>query len=117
MTFGTWNVLTVRQPGKIQDLVAEAEKFAMDVIALQEIRWDDKGSRKFQNYTIFWSDGGQGKGHEFGTGFLVSNKVLGNVTSFDAEEGNRYLSKLRLKGRYRDISIICAHAPHEGISD
>jgi hypothetical protein len=115
MIFGTWNVLTLRQTGKVQDLMHEAEKYGVDVLALQEIRWDDTGSTKFRNFTLFWSGGVSGKGYEFGTGFLVNNKLLHLVKSFDAID--RYICKIRLKGRYRNITLVCAHAPHEGIGD
>ncbi len=100
----------------MDDLITAAKECKMDVIALQEIRRDGKGKddevdRKDKRYTLYWSGGAQGKGYEFGTGFLVSKKLV--FKTF--EPVNRYLCRLRLKGKFRDMNLICAHAPHEDI--
>jgi exonuclease III len=111
MIFGTWNVRSLRQPGALTALIMECEQYKLDLVALQEVRWDGNGISQHPKYTLFYSGGDPGKGLEFGMGFLVSKRILANVRSL--EPINRYLSKIRLKGMFRNISIICAHAPHE----
>jgi exonuclease III len=49
MRFGIWNVLTLLQAGNINIIAEEAERYNMDVIALQEIRWKGKVSIKNRN--------------------------------------------------------------------
>jgi hypothetical protein len=39
MSFGTWNVRTLLQAGNMNAIADEAERYKMDVVALQEIRW------------------------------------------------------------------------------
>ena len=41
LTFGTWNVQTMLQPGKMMDIVNEVLKLGIDLVALQEIRNDE----------------------------------------------------------------------------
>jgi hypothetical protein len=39
LTFGTWNVQIMLQPGKMMEIAHEVLKLGIDLIALQEIRW------------------------------------------------------------------------------
>jgi hypothetical protein len=39
LTFGTWNVQTMLQPGKMMEIADEVLKQGIDFVALQEIRW------------------------------------------------------------------------------
>jgi len=39
LTFGTWNVQTMLQPGKVMEVADEVLKQGIDLVALQEIRW------------------------------------------------------------------------------
>ena len=38
---GTWNVRTMLEAGKMQEIASELNKYRMDLVALQEIRWSD----------------------------------------------------------------------------
>jgi len=44
MRFGTWNVRTLLQAGNMNAIAEEAERYKMDAVALQEIRWKGKGT-------------------------------------------------------------------------
>jgi len=39
LTFGTWNVQTMLQPEKMMEIADEVLKLGIDLVALQEIRW------------------------------------------------------------------------------
>jgi len=47
MRFGTWNVHTLLQAGNMNIIAEEAERYKMDVVALQEILW--KGRAQLGN--------------------------------------------------------------------
>ena len=40
---GTWNVMTLLKPGKLQGLVEEIAKTQTEILALQKVRWPGKG--------------------------------------------------------------------------
>ena len=39
LTFGTWNTQTMLQPGKMMEIADEVLRPGIDLVALQEIRW------------------------------------------------------------------------------
>lgn len=49
LSFGTWNIGTLFKPGAVQCLVEKTKRYKLRVVALQEIRWNDKGPLDIQN--------------------------------------------------------------------
>jgi hypothetical protein len=82
-------------------------------VALQEIRWIGKGTMQKREWDLYYSC------HEteniFGTGFLVNKKIKHLIIDFHAV--SMRLCSIRTKGKFLNISIICAHAPTEDKSE
>jgi exonuclease III len=38
--FGTWNVRSMYRAGSLRALAEEISKFKLDLVAVQEVRWD-----------------------------------------------------------------------------
>ena len=55
MRFGTWNVHTLLQAGNMNIIAEEVERYKVDVVALQEIRWKGKGSIWKPKFTLHYS--------------------------------------------------------------
>ncbi|KAK4872591.1 hypothetical protein RN001_014620 [Aquatica leii] len=106
---GTWNIRSMIQPGKMRDIVQTLEKYKIDIIAIQELRWAEEGEINRSNYTIFWS-GGKKQGKN-GTGFIVTQKQMKNIIKFEAI--NDRISKLRIRGQISNTTLICVYAPTE----
>jgi len=105
----TWNVLTMLQPGKMQE-VAEQILQSCRWFALQETRWKGQGQIKKDKYDLYYSCK-QGQTGQLGTGFLAKKERVKNIMGF--EPINERICKLHLKGKYHNITIINIHIPKE----
>ena len=110
MYLGTWNVITLLKPGKLQELVDEIAKTQIEILALQEIRWPGKGQINKRDYSLYYS-GTKEKTGQAGTGFLIKKKMQKHVINYELH--NERLCKLRLKGKFNNITLINAYAPTE----
>ena len=107
---GTWTVLTMLQPGKMQEVAEQILQRELQIIALQEIRWKGQGQIKKDKYNLYYSCK-EGQTGQLGTGFLAKKETVKNIMGF--EPINERIYKLRLKGKYHNITIINIHAPTE----
>lgn len=114
MRFGTWNVRTLYRAGAAEELTRELVEYQMDITAIQEIRWPGEGTLEQNGMIIIYGGNTQNK-HELGTGFVIKKELWGNVLNFKAF--NDRISKLRIKGKWKNITMINVHAPTEEKED
>lgn len=110
MKIGFWNVRgQPYTPGGMIKLTNELKKAKIDVVAIQESGFnkDAQNCRMF-GYTIFHSS--NSRDHKLGTAFLVADKYRPLVLNFRAVDER--LCVLRIKGRFKNFSLINVHAPH-----
>jgi len=81
MRFGTWNVHTLLQAGNMNAIAEEAEKYKIDAVTLQEIRWKSKGTIRKSKFTMYYSGNEDRQGNK-GVGFIVSKKANKSVLGF-----------------------------------
>lgn len=110
LRLGTWNVRTMLQPGKMYEITDELKRYRMDVVALQEMRLQGIGDFKEKEYDIYYCGTAQKTGL-YGTGFYVSSRIRGNILG--REPINERIYKIRIKGKFQNITIISCHAPTE----
>jgi len=109
LTFGTWNVQTMLQPRKMME-IADVLKLGIDLVALQEIRWQGQGEINKKNFTVIYS-GPENRRGQNGTGFIISRKIKERI--LECEPVNDRLCRIRIRGKFRNLTIISAHAPTE----
>jgi exonuclease III len=69
MRFGTWNVRSLYRAGLLRTVVEEISKFKLDLVGIQEVRWDRGGTKPAGGYKFFY--GRENENHELGTGFFL----------------------------------------------
>jgi hypothetical protein len=57
MRAGTWNVSSLYRVGAIKSVVGELEGYKLDLVGVQEIRWEGEGYQRADNYTFFYGKG------------------------------------------------------------
>jgi len=105
--------MTMLKAGKMNEIANEMLKKQLQIIALQELRWQCVGQINKTKHTLYYSCNLEKTG-QLGTGFMIRNEIKKNILSF--EPYNERLSKLRIKGRFINLSIS-AHAPTEEKTD
>jgi hypothetical protein len=43
MRFGTWNIRSLCRVGAIKSVAGELEKYKLDLVGVQEVRWEGEG--------------------------------------------------------------------------
>ncbi|XP_062123260.1 craniofacial development protein 2-like [Drosophila sulfurigaster albostrigata] len=109
----TWNVRTLNWEGASIQLADALEKLKADITAIQEMRWTGQGCSKRANCDIYYSCHAERR--EFGCGFVVSRRLRHHVSNFTPV--SERLATIRVKARFFNLSIICAHAPTEEKDD
>jgi exonuclease III len=68
MRFGTWNVRSLYRAGSFMAAVRELVRYKLDLVGVQEVRWDKGGSIRAGDCNFFYGKGNEN--HQLGAGFL-----------------------------------------------
>ena len=59
---GTWNVRSLHRAGSLKAAARELARYKLDLVGVQEVRWDKGGTVRAGDYNFFY-----GKGNEIQT--------------------------------------------------
>jgi exonuclease III len=75
--FVTWNVRSMYRAGSLRTVAEEISKYKLDLMGVQEVRWDRGGTEPAGQYTFFY--GKRSQNHELGTGFFAHKRIIAAV--------------------------------------
>ena len=107
---GTWNVRSLNKAGGLNNLKDIMEKYKLDILALQEIRWRGNDIMDTKNFSLLYS------GHDkntFGTGFLISKKLKESLIDF--QPISERICLIRIRGKLLSETSMRSWAENENM--
>jgi hypothetical protein len=108
-----WNIRSLYRTGSLKTVARELGKCRLDLVGVQEVRWEKGGTEGEEEDTVFY---GEGNGdHQLGTVFFIHKTVISAVRKVEFI-GDR-MSYIILRGHQCDIIFLNVHGLCEDKSD
>jgi exonuclease III len=91
----------------------ELGKYKLDLVSVQEVRWEKDGTEQAEDYTLFYGKGNEN--HQLGMVFFIHNRIIPAVRRVQLVS-ERMLYTI-LSGCYYNIIVLNVHTPSEGKSN
>ena len=112
---GNWNVRTLNQEGKLEQLTSVFDKYSLDMCALTETRLTGFEKRELDEGKILLHSGREDGSHYQGVGLLL-NKQAGQALD-EWEPVNERIMYARLKSSHGNMSVMVCYAPTNEADD
>jgi hypothetical protein len=74
MRFGTWNVRSMYRAGSLRAVVEEIKKYKLDLVGVQDVRWDTDRPKPAGECIFFYGKGNEN--HELGACFFIHKRII-----------------------------------------
>ena len=106
MKIATWNVRTLYQEGKIENVIKEMDRMNLNIVGLAETRWKGAAVVKIDNKVFIFSGGST---HERGVGILFDESIEKSLKSWCPVSDRVVVAKFA--GKPLDMGIVQVYAP------
>jgi hypothetical protein len=85
MRFGIWNLRCLYRAGSLMTVAKEISEYELDLVGVQEARWDTGGTEPAGEFTFFYGKGNEN--HELSIDFFVHKRITSAVkrVEFDSD--------------------------------
>lgn len=109
---GFWNVRTMFESGKLEQVSREMERYKLAIIGLSETRWNGFGEFRLRDgKTLLYSGKEEGENHESGVGILLTREARRSLLEWKPISDR--IITAQFKTRVRNIYLVQCYAPTE----
>jgi exonuclease III len=91
----------------------ELSKYKLDLVGVQEVKWEGAGTEPIREYTCFYGKGNENL--ELGTGFFLHKRIISAVMRVEFVSDR--MSYIILRGRWSHVIVLNVHVPTEDKTD
>jgi exonuclease III len=113
MRFGMWNVRSLYRAGSLKTVARELGKYKLDLMGVQEVRWEKEGTERAEDYMFFYGKGN--REHQLGTGFFICKRIISAVRRVEFVSDR--MLYIILRGCWCNIIVLNVHASCEDKND
>ena len=77
MRFGKWNLRSLYRSGSFTTIVMELARYKLDLVGVQEVRWDKAETVRAGDYTLVYRKGNENQ--LLGTGFFIHQRIVDRI--------------------------------------
>jgi hypothetical protein len=99
--------------GSLKTVSRELARCKLDIVGVQEVRWEGGGTEPAGEYTFVYGKGNEN--HELGTRSFVHKRIISAVKRVEFVSDR--MSYIILRGRWCHIIVLNIHAPTEDKTD